>query len=344
MLRVGIVGAGLAGATAAFELRRSAVECEVSLFERRARTGGRAGTGRVGDLTYDYGANYISSDDARVNAVLDAVVPAERRAPIAEPVYTIDADGEIAPGRESTSTRWSCTDGIQTIPDELLARAIGTVHLETVVDRLERRGDGWRIHDDSNGTWGPFDAIVVTTPPADAATIFDRSESSSIDAERIARLREIPFKRVVSAVLRYPFEIDVPYYALLSQTSAHPIDWIARESCKAGHVPDGETALIVQAGDEWSREHFEAPSDGAAQRLADHCREMMGLERIGEPAWSRVHRWRNAIPLAEQPMDHAINSDGGGCFVAGDWTVGDGRLENAMLSGLRCADRILERE
>ena len=63
MPTIGIIGAGAAAATATFVLDSTLPDAEITVLEKSGGVCGRAATRRRGDLVYDYGANYLKSDD-----------------------------------------------------------------------------------------------------------------------------------------------------------------------------------------------------------------------------------------------------------------------------------------
>lgn len=58
-MRIGIIGAGIAGLTCAYELHKAGHEVEV--FEKEAVVGGRMSTRQVGDYPMDIGANHLAN-------------------------------------------------------------------------------------------------------------------------------------------------------------------------------------------------------------------------------------------------------------------------------------------
>ena len=67
-MRVAVIGAGIAGLTAAFRLRLAGAEPVV--FEAQARAGGVIGTERIGGFLVEFGATSIQA----ANPVLDALI------------------------------------------------------------------------------------------------------------------------------------------------------------------------------------------------------------------------------------------------------------------------------
>jgi predicted NAD/FAD-dependent oxidoreductase len=63
MTSIGVVGAGAAAAAACYVLDGTAPDASITVLEKSGGLCGRAATRRRGDVTYDYGANYIKDDD-----------------------------------------------------------------------------------------------------------------------------------------------------------------------------------------------------------------------------------------------------------------------------------------
>ena len=91
--QVAVVGAGAAGTAAAYALRES--NAEVTIFEKSGGVCGRAATRRQEGCVYEYGANYLTADDERVNDLVTKQLPSDGLVEIDAPVWTFDGDGEI---------------------------------------------------------------------------------------------------------------------------------------------------------------------------------------------------------------------------------------------------------
>ena len=85
-MRIAVVGAGIAGLTCAWELKKAGLEVEV--FEREASVGGRMSTRTKDGLDFDLGANFLIRAYRGVNALADELGIARRQAsPVAHIVY-----------------------------------------------------------------------------------------------------------------------------------------------------------------------------------------------------------------------------------------------------------------
>ena len=333
-----IVGAGAAGAAAAYRLRDSGRD--VTVFEKSRGVCGRAATRRRHGCHYDYGANYVKPGDGPVADLVrdlgeDGLVDVE------EPVWTFDGDGAIAPGRDSGEPKWTWETGLTQLAKRLFARTDAAVERQTRIESLARTEDGWTLADADAGRYGEFDDVLLTPPAPQTAELL---ADAHWDDERRDSLRDaaagVPYRSIVTAVLHYPFELDREWYGLVNTDDAHEVGWLSREACKDGHVPDGEALLIVQMAPDWSAEHYDTDAAEQTAVAADRAAELLRDDRLREPDWTDTQGWRYALPDAaveRAPVDAARRA---GLHVAGDWVAGEGRIHAAVESGLAAADRI----
>lgn len=346
---VAIVGAGAAGAAAAYALRDAAAA--VTVFEESGGVSGRAATRRKNDCRYDYGANYVKSDDERVARLLTEELDAARLVDVPEPVYAFDADGEISEGRDDDARKWSYEGGIARLGERLFDRTDATVRLDTRIDGLARTDDGWRLAGTGDATpAGGFDAVVLTPPAPRTAALLGATDRDGTDREdgRLTAAREavagVDYRSVVAAVLHYPFELDYPWYALVNADKDHEVGWLSREELKPGHVPAGESLLVVQMGQAWSAAHVDDDTEALVGAAVDGVAGLLD-ERLADPDWTDHRRWRYALPA--EGLDEAEGDrerrERAGMYFAGDWVVGEGRVHAALHSGLNVGGRIAER-
>ncbi|WP_276270779.1 NAD(P)/FAD-dependent oxidoreductase [Haloarcula litorea] len=343
MSRVGIVGAG-AGAAALTHVVDGAVpDAEVTVLEKSGGVCGRVATRRRGDCTYDYGANYLKDEDERVTELVRETLDADGLVDTEGPVYTFDSDGTVSEGRDADDHKWSYEAGLTQLAKRLFDGTDATVHRRTRVETVRRDADAatWTLVDSDGETWGPFDALVLNPPaPQTAALLRDAAWDREIRETLAGAAAAVDYRTIWTAVLHYPFELDRPYYALVNTDEDHEVGWISREECKPGHVPDGESLLIVQASPEWSVERYDDPAADNVADLAALTADVVGDERLTDPDWTDHQGWRYALPegaVAEGPVDSAADH---GLYCVGDWVAGEARLHAALRNGLETGERL----
>lgn len=347
---IAVVGAGVAGASVVCALRD--VDAEITVFEERSVLGGRAATARRNRCTFDYGANYVKSGDDRVDRLVTQTIDRKGLIDVTESVWTFDAGGTITEGDDRDDHKWSYESGLSELAKRLFDQGTATIHCETGITHLERveaadstdphRSSGrWRLHDSDARARGPFDEVVLTPPAPVAAAILEASGwDEPVRAELVSAAQKVPYRPIYSAVLHYPFEVDRDWYALVNTDNEHAIGWLSRESCKPGHVPDGESLFIVQMAPDWSRERFDDPPGEVCADAAALTANLLSDRRVEAPDWTHAEVWQNALADDRIDPDLRHRAEAFGLYCAGDWIAGEGRIHRAMRTGLTVGDRL----
>jgi len=342
MTNIGVVGAGAAAAAATDVLDETVPDASVTVLEKSGGVCGRAATRRNGDVTYDYGANYVKSDDERVVDLLTETLSTEGLVDVGEPIYTFDAAGTVSEGRDADDHKWTYRGGLTQIAKRLFGGTAATVLRHTRVEHISRENDRWYLRDTDGETWGPFDALLVNPPAPQTAALLETADwEADARADLRAAAESVPFRTVWTAVLHYPFELDRPYYALVNTDKDHEVGWIAREECKDGHVPAGESLLVVQANHEWSVARYDDDPAANVADLAALTADVLGDQRLTDPDWTDHQGWRYALPedgvRAGAVEAAAAEAD---LYPLGDWVAGEGRLHAALRNGLETGERV----
>lgn len=338
---VGIIGAG-AAASAAAHVVDSTTDAEVTVLEKSGGLCGRAATRRRGEITYDYGANYFKDDDERVVDLVTETLDPDGLVDIDEPIYVFDEEGSVSEGRDSDGRKLTYRQGLTQVAKRLLGRTDATVHRNTRVEQIERDGTVWRLTDTDGNEWGPFDILLCNPPAPQTETLLREADwEDPAREELVDAVADVEYRNVWTAVLGYEFELERPYYALVNPAKSLDVDWLAREECKPGHVPAGNSVLVVQANSEWSVEHYDDPPAENIETLAGVTADIVGDERLAEPDWTDHQGWRHALPkngLSEGPRRTAEES---GLYVLGDWVPGEARLHAAIRNGIDTGERLV---
>lgn len=339
MTEIGVVGAGAAAAAACYLLDETVPEASITVLEKSGGVCGRAATRRRGDVTYDYGANYLKDDDERV---VDLVTDfGDGLVEVAGDIDVFDRTGTVSEGRESDERKLTYRTGLTRLAKHLFGATDATVHRRTRVEGIARADGAWTLTDADGEAWGPFDALVCNPPAPQTADLLAGADwDAKAKEELVAAAREVEYRAVWTAVLGYEFELDRSYYALVNTDKEHAVGWISREECKPGHVPDGESVLVVQAGGEWSADRYDEPPADNVAVLADHTADIVGDERLADPAWTDHQGWRYALPESGLRTGALGGAEDAGLYCVGDWVTGEARLHAAIRNGLETGERI----
>lgn len=338
-MHIGIIGAGAAASAAAYVLEGT-TEAELTVLEKSGGLCGRAATRRRDGITYDYGANYLKDEDSRVRELVTETLDTDGLGRITEPIWVFDETGNVTPGRDSEERKWVYEQGLTQIAKRLFRETDATVHRRTRVDQIARHDGRWELTDTDGERWGPFDLLLCNPPaPQTAELLRDADWDDPVRETLLNAVDSVAYRTVWTAILGYPFELDVPYYALVNPAKTHDIGWIAREECKPGHVPNG-SVLIVQANHDWSVARYDDPPAENIAHLASKTADIIGDERLKSPAWTDHQGWRYALPESGTPTEQLRAAESERLYVLGDWVAGEARLHAALRNGLAVGERV----
>lgn len=313
-MRIAVIGAGMAGLSCADGLVHTGHE--VTVLDKGRGPGGRMSTRRVatpaGEIALDHGAQYFTARSPGFRQQVDAWA----------------AQGVVASWPLPDPAAWIGTPGMNAV---IKAMAAGRdVRWRVQVDRIERDGDGWRLHAGGDVLDG-FDAVVLAIPAEQAVPFLSLHDFTMAREAMLARSQPC-------WTALFAFDRVLPGSADMIRDTGN-IGWAVRNSCRPGRAGDAEVeGWVVQARPEWSQAHLEDDADSVAQALLAELSDALGAP-VPQPTVSMGHRWRYAMSAG---LGHgALWNERIGLGVCGDWLLGP-RVECAWLSGQQLARAMVE--
>lgn len=310
--RVVVVGAGLAGLTAARELMSRDVD--VVVFDKGRGVGGRMATRRidtsVGTAVFDHGAQFFT---ARSDAFRSMVEEWQRGDIVYEWCRGFgDTDGH---------PRYVVRGGMAALTKHL-ARDLD-VRTSTLVFSVSHGDtDRWIVTLD-DGSTHPADGVVLTCPIPQSYSLV---ANTSIELPNDLLMTDYERTLGVLAVLDRPSAVPDPGGL---QNPDGVFSWIGDNQRKGvSPIP----ALTLHANPTWSLDHWDATHDDAHAALLAAAREYIGDAEVIE---SQFKRWRFATPMKVWP-DACWRDESGTLVLAGDAFAGP-KVEGAVTSGLSAA-------
>ncbi len=308
-MRIGIVGAGMAGLACAEKL--SGRGHDVLLFDKGRGPGGRMSCRRIptsaGEAAFDHGAQYFTARDDAFRLQVESWI----------------SEGAAAAWPSAGSEAYVGVPAMNA-PVRLMSKG-RAVRWATRVTRIEAFARGWRLVLD-RGEAVDVDMVIVATPAEQAEALL-----LSVAPDFAARARSTPSEPCWTVMLAFSEAVAVARNCWRSEDI---IGWAARNTSKPGRT--GPESWVVQARPVWSQVHIEASPDWVAAELK---RALSGMLDVPLPpiAGESCHRWRFARSGGEGAG--ALFDRDRRLGVCGDWLIGP-RVEAAWVSGAGLAAQI----
>jgi predicted NAD/FAD-dependent oxidoreductase len=232
--KIAIIGAGMAGLSAARQLRRAGMA--VTLFDKGRRAGGRLATRYEQGFTFNHGCQFFTARDAGFAAEVKAF-----SAP-----WPLAGDGRFAGVPDMAAIASGFSNGLD-------------VRQSAHLRRWVRGADGWRLHFD-DAVAGPFSAVILAIPAPQAAALLNE-----ISHPFAAALKAVRLAPCWAVMLGFDAAMNGPE---TERREDGPLSWLARENSRPGAAA-GPAAYMLHAGAQWSEAHLEdRPEDVIAALTA----------------------------------------------------------------------------
>lgn len=311
-----IIGTGVSGLIAARDLQSAGRS--VLLLDKGRGLGGRLASRRMGAATFDHGAQFITSRDARFEKILNQGAEAGMMTEWCRG-FSTEADGH---------TRWRGQPAMTAVA-KYLAQGL-EIRMEKQVVALRRAGGRYSV-ETNNGEFYSAAAVLLTPPVPQSLALLAASEIE-LDPAMRTRLEGIQYERclAVMAVLKGPSLIPPP--GAIKPTSG-PVSWIADNQLKG---ISAEPAVTIHANHEFSLAHWDEDRMEGGRLLLNAAQPWLGAEVLSY----QVHGWRYSKPLQVDAEPCALLQTAPPLVIAGDAFAGP-RVEGAALSGMAASEMLL---
>jgi len=311
-----IIGTGVSGLIAAREIQNAGRS--VLLLDKGRGFGGRLASRRIGEATFDHGAQFITTRDARFEKILKQGAKAGMTTEWCQG-FSAAAEGH---------TRWRGQPAMTAVA-KYLAQGLET-RMENQVVAIRRVGDRYSV-ETNTGFFYSASAVLLTPPVPQSLTLLAAGEIEIEPAMR-TRLERIQYERclAVMAVLKGPSLIPPPGAII---PASGPVSWIADNQIKG---ISAEPAVTIHANHEFSLAHWDDDRMESGRVLLNSSRPWLGAEVFSY----QVHGWRYSKPIQVDEHPCALLKASPPLVIAGDAFAGP-RVEGAALSGMAAAKTLL---
>ena len=332
-----IIGAGIAGLTAATQLQKAGRQ--VTIFERWPRLGGRMSTYPIGDEFADDGAQFFTVRHPRFQAIVDEW----QAAGLIEVWGHGWSDGSKCAHGDGYP-RYVVRGGMRALP-EYLAQPLD-VRTDMVVTAVSPVKGGWTVKTAVNGATKVATkvaanethharTVIMTAPVPQSLAILDAGKTV-LPIPACEALQRIRYAPSLTGLFWVDGTVKFPEPGAI-QRPERAIVWMADNRRKGV----SKTRLItVQASPGLSNQLLEADAESALAGLEAALRPFLAETAVVRE--SHLKRWRYALPTVFHP-DRCLRATTGETaspiIFAGD-AFKEPRVEGAVLSGLTAVEAI----
>jgi renalase len=310
---IAVIGAGISGLMLAQKLRAAGER--VVVLEKSRGYGGRMATKRVGEASFDQGAQYFTV----------------REASFAHEVEGWREAGVVANWPDSPHRRLVGRPAMTAVP-KALAEGLEIKRECKVTTTRRLDSGGWELDLEGQATMR-VERLVFACPVPQALALLKAGEVNLPEPVNGA-LAVLTYHACLAVLYVLAGPSAVPAEGMV--VTQGPVRWLA-DNVKKGIAQNVAAAVTVHLSPEFSAEHY-AKSEGEVAALVTPLVERL----LGAPVVSAtLHRWKFSEPTVTHAERCVWIPELGLGFV-GD-AFGGPKVEGAALSGLALAER-LQRE
>jgi predicted NAD/FAD-dependent oxidoreductase len=310
-----VVGAGMAGLTAAGELEKRGISTIV--LDKGRNPGGRMATRRVGDATYDHGAQHFSVRSSEFRRQVTRWIDRD----LVREWFTSQSN---TVAKRPVEARHVGQSGMRRIPEHVASGL--RVETSVVVEQIERAASGVVAVGNRGNKWHAA-GMIVTPPAPQTIQLLGRSEVRlASQVETMLTGTDYEACLAVMARLDIASGLSDGHLAL----SRGPIAWMADNQHKGvSAVP----AVTIHSSPEFAAANLEIDQESWVAQLVDAARPLFAASVVNASG----HRWRYSQPRRTFDVGAVLASSELPLVLAGEVFAG-ARVEGAFLSGLAAAE------
>tara|TARA_Y100000590_G_scaffold470732_1_gene668942 strand:+ start:6812 stop:7795 length:984 start_codon:yes stop_codon:yes gene_type:complete len=324
MKSVAIIGAGISGLSLANKINNIS---NVTVFEKSRGLGGRVATRRVGNFSFDHGAQFFKAKSSEFNEYIEPMI--EKGIIDIWKARFIEIDH----GKVTNSRIWGEESanyiGIPSMSaiGKFMSEGLN-IKLSEKIEKIQRNSK-WELFTAENETKGQYDWIISTIPPKQTIELIPNIKNiySNIESHKMLAC--------YSLMLGFDKAIDIDFDAAL--VKGKDISWISVNSSKPGR--GDQYTILAHSTNKWASENIERDRDWVKEYLCGELSKIIDRD-ISNASYIGLQGWRYANIGKQKGENFYINKEEN-IALCGDWFI-QGRIESAYLSSSRLANKLIQ--
>jgi predicted NAD/FAD-dependent oxidoreductase len=358
--KIALIGAGLSNLTFLYSLK-AMDNIQVKLFERSKVHSGRAATRIRDEYYFDNGANYFNISDPKISQIILRELSTENLVEIKKWIFPFDKDFKInfdenLALNHNQKIKYTYLNGVRNLGDLLLknSQVKYEIQFSKNVTKIKRNSESnsWTIYSEDENL-GEFDYIVFGVPAPNIARVFMNSTFNENEKTFFKKSTEIllnnTYKKIFSLAIAFSKkeiseseEIFYKFFALINSDRKNPISWVCIENEKNRAYLDSndDLLLVVQMSDEFSTQHQNLEKEKAFKIILENFFKLFPSLQNKNVKFHDLKFWGHALP--NEKLSESLIKELGerNIYVIGDCTVGKGRVDEAMLTGVNLYEQL----
>jgi predicted NAD/FAD-dependent oxidoreductase len=329
-MKVAIIGAGIAGLTAARELIKRGVK--VKVFEKSRGVGGRLANKRLDWGNVDIGAQYFTARDERFQKQVAQWQKQGIAARWQFNPYSITASGLTT--RPDSTLRFVGTPKMNSLAHAMASDV--DIAFNTRIEALERSSDGWiLVTADGESIKERYDWVVLSLPAEQSRALL---LGTAVEHQIPEQTHEPCWALALATLGKVPPDIQGIF-------GDSVVSWVSRLSARPQRQvsEDYDDLWMLHFSSKWSANHAKDTEIDVTQTGLEWLSAALEkhIEKPLDVVHDFKHYWLYARVENEKAMSSIIADRSTGIAAIGAWSAG-GRVEGAYLSALDFVDYFFE--
>lgn len=357
--KIALIGAGLSNLTFLYSLK-ALDNVQVKLFERSKVLSGRAATRIRDEYFFDNGANYFNISDPKISQIILRELSTENLVEIKKWIFPFDKDfkinfDEALAACHNQKIKYTYTNGVRCLGDLLLKNSIikYEIQLSKNVTKITQNAESnsWTVYSEEE-ILGEFDYLVFGAPAPNIARVFMNSVFRESEKPFFKNATEIlinnTYKKIFSLAIAFSKKDLVEsdefkkFFALINSDRKNPISWVCVENEKNRAYLDSndDLLLVVQMSDEFSTQFQNLEKEKVFKIILENLFKLFPSLKNKNVKFHDLKFWGHALPNGKLSPSLIKDLSERNLFVIGDCTIGKGRVDEAMLTGVNLYEQL----